>query len=135
MLYLHQQLSRIQPLLFNAHTNKKKLFNEKFVLNLFDHVMREIIHQVAIAFRLCNFEFTYIKRKHRNSNTNVLRSSTYVLNMDLQEEIEALRAILMNDVTVDPSGGETRVDMKLEGYMITIKLQGEMFIILKGHFA
>ena len=57
--------------------------------------------------------------------------------MDLQEEIEALRAILMNDidVTVDPSGGEMRVDIKLEGYTITIKLQGEMFIILKGHFA
>ena len=55
--------------------------------------------------------------------------------MDLQEEIEALRAILMNDVTVDPSGGEMQVDIKLEGYTITIKLQGEMFIILKGHFA
>ena len=97
--------------------------------------MREIIHQLAIAFRLCNFELTYIKRKHQNSNTNVLRSSTYVLNMDLQEEIEALRAILMNDVAVYPSGGEMRVDMKLEGYTITITLQGEMFIILKGHFA
>lgn len=95
--------------------------------------MREIIHQVTIALRLCNFEFTYIN--HQNSKTNVLRSSTYVLNMDLQEEIEALRAILMNDVTADPSGGEIRVDMKLEGYTITIKLQGEMFIILKGHFA
>ena len=54
--------------------------------------------------------------------------------MDLQEEIEALRAILMNDVAVDPSGGEMRVDMKLEGYTITITLQGEMFKAISHDF-
>lgn len=52
--------------------------------------------------------------------------------MDVHEEIEALRAILMNDVTVDSSGDGMRVDMKLEGYTVAVILQGEM---LEGHSA
>lgn len=31
----------------------------------------------------------------------------------------------MNDVAVYASGDQMRVDMKLEGYTVTVKLQGE----------
>lgn len=50
--------------------------------------------------------------------------------MELREEIEALNAILMNDVTSDVSGSEVRVDMKLENCTVTVQFQG---IVLEPH--
>ena len=44
---------------------------------------------------------------------------------ELYEEIDALRAILMNDVDVDASGGEVRVVMKLDGCTVTVQFQGK----------
>ena len=46
---------------------------------------------------------------------------------ELYEEIDALRAILMNDVIIGVSGGEIRADMKLEGYTIALQFQGKIF--------
>ena len=47
------------------------------------------------------------------------------LEMELREEIDALRAILMNDVTTDVSDGVVRVDMKLEaGCRLVVNLKG-----------
>ena len=47
------------------------------------------------------------------------------LEMELREEIDALRAILMNDVTTDISDGVVRVDMKLEaGCRLIVNLKG-----------
>ena len=44
------------------------------------------------------------------------------------EEIDALRAILMNDVDVDITvGGEVRVIMKLEGCTVAVQLQGKIY--------
>lgn len=47
--------------------------------------------------------------------------------MELREEIEALNAILMNDVTIDVSGSEMRVDMKLENCTVTVQFQEEHY--------
>ena len=50
--------------------------------------------------------------------------------MELREEIEALNAILMNDVTIDVSGSEMRVDMKLDNCTVTVQFQG---IVVEPH--
>ena len=49
------------------------------------------------------------------------------LEMEFYEEIDALRAILMNDVNVDVSSGEVRVDMKLEGCAVAVQFQGKIY--------
>ena len=55
--------------------------------------------------------------------TNVFKQGWF--EMELREEIDALRAILMNDVTTDISDGVVRVDMKLEaGCRLIVNLKG-----------
>ena len=46
---------------------------------------------------------------------------------ELEEELEALKAILMNDVKIEVSkDGSVRADLKLDGYKVTVEFQGKL---------
>lgn len=53
---------------------------------------------------------------------------------ELHEEIEALRAILMNDVTIsDVSDGKIQVDMKMENCTVMVQFLGKLKL-LRGSY-
>ena len=49
---------------------------------------------------------------------------------ELKEELDTLKAILMNDVIIDVLNGNVRVDLKLEGFTVTVQFKGEIQTIL-----
>ena len=63
-----------------------------------------------------------VQKYHNYLLSNVFEERS--LEMELCEEIDTLRAILMNDVIADVSDGVVRVDMKLEGCRAIVLLQG-----------